>query len=419
MKKNKKSKWILLLAVLASLFTIAGCSVGETLDNALSSRNLTAQVTYYSNGGEFEGTPDRKDMYYQDGSKALNIGVVNPLNGTATVARNNYEFDGWYFAVLDENGNPEYADEAKTTYKLGGKVDFSVPLKAGDHWQLVAKWSMHVMLQIKLAIAEEGAEIPAAVKEGQPAVSYKHGDKLQTRQYNAADRVPSPDYAKEPFEKQGNDYTFVDYYTDEACTKPVVWPIEKEEGQTEDAVIYAKYIKGSWKVLRDDSDVSDMFSAFGEGNKYYLARDINATLANYIPVADGSFNDEIQGNGYTIKGLNVTRTELAPPEQTVSLFGKIKASARIENLKLTDLVINYGIKTCPVQAYFVFTEMEAGATIKNVTLSGSMTIAKPSGETVAKRLYGGDYATDEAYLQATENNGFVVEGTAEEVIKIK
>ncbi len=414
MKKNKKSKWILLMACLASLFMLGGCTVRESLEDALTSRDLTAQVTYYSNGGEFEGTPDRKDMYYKDGSKALNIGVVNPSNGTASISRNNYDFAGWYYAVLDSEGNPTFEDSEKKVYKLGEKVDFSKVLQSGDHWQVVAKWSMKVVLNVKLVLEDVNAEIPVEVKEGEEARSYKHGDIVQTRQYSTAGQIVNPKDGTEPFKKKGSGYTFVEYYMDEACTQLVPWPLTKGESQTEDAVIYAKYIEGDWTVIRNYMDVNTMFSSFGQGKKFFVAKDVDASKVTYSPQTNANFVDEIQGNGCTISNLKVANGSLKAGA-AVSLFGDIAATAKIENLKLSDLKVEYTFQTSPVEMYFAFTSIASGATIANVQLSGTMKVKGPSNDFTA-RLYGG-YESDDAYLTESQNNGFKVEGTAEDVIE--
>ena len=119
MMKKQKSKLIVLFASMVAAFMLGGCSFGETFEEVLAGKELDAQVTYYSNGGEFEGSSNKKDMYYKSGVKALNIGVDSVTNGTAQISRKNYQFGGWYYAVLDEEGNPIYEDEEKKTYKLG------------------------------------------------------------------------------------------------------------------------------------------------------------------------------------------------------------------------------------------------------------------------------------------------------------
>jgi len=417
MRRKQKSKWILFLAALASVLMLGGCSLGESFEEALANRNLTAQVTYYSNGGTFEGTPDKKDMYYQSGSKALNIGVVNPTSGSVEITRNNYVFDGWYYAVLDDNGTPVYEDAENKIYKLGEKVDFTVPLQDGDHWIVVAKWLASVKVNVVLA-CDADAEIPVKVKAGEEAKSYKNGDVVATRIYDTKGQVVNPGDGKAPFNVDGKDYTFVEYYADEACTSLVAWPITKQET---DVTVYAKYIKGDWDVIRTASDVRSMFNSSTTGVRYWLTRDIDATGAKIA--AKTSFNSEIQGNGYTISNLTVQKSQITAGS-TVSLFGEIQATAVIENLTLQDLTINYSIQTSPVNLYFVFTSIAEGATVNGVRLSGKMSVTKGEHHVVENFINGyenclfGGYATDAEYLSQTASKGFTVEGNPEQFIEI-
>ncbi len=422
MRKKVRSKWILLLICLAMLFCLGGCAIGETLEEALENRNVVAQVTYYSNGGAFDGTPDKKDMYFRkdkDGNlpKALNIGVVKPSSGTATISRKNYDFVGWYYAVLDSEGNPTFADAEKKVYKLGEKVDFSVSLQEGDHWKLVAKWSLKVAVQVKLVVDGANAEIPEKVDKDETPVKYKNGDVVATKTYDSADKVVDP-RGKAPFTQDGKKYTFVEYYANEACTQLVQWPIVKQDGQTEDVIIYAKYIEGDWTIVRSSSEVSDMFKDLEDEKegRYYLIKDIDATGTSCVSKPNGICKLEIQGNGFTISNLTVTKSELASG-QKVSLFGNILATAKLENLTLSNLTLTYSSKTSPVETYFAFTSIESGATINNVQLSGTMKVTKASDHVLTKGLYGG-YTNDQDYLDATASGGFVVAGTAEEVIEV-
>ena len=417
MKKKTKGKWLVLLASLAAVFLLGGCSLGESFDEVLANRKLDAHVTYYSNGGEFEGTPDKKDVYYQSGKKALNIGVVTPTNGSAEIKRNNYVFDGWYYAVLDEDGKPVYEDEEKKLYKLGEKVDFGVALQKGDHWIVVAKWLATVKVNVKL-VCDADASIPVKVKDGEEAVSYKNGDIVATRPYDTADQVVNPGDGKAPFSMDGKEYTFVEYYTDEACTQLVQWPIKKQET---DVTVYAKYIKGNWEVVRTPKDVSDMFNSITSGKRYWLAKDIDATGRKIS--AKATLDGEIQGNGYTISNLSVQKSKITGGA-IVSLFGEIQATAVIENLTLSGLKIEYSLQSSPVAIYFAFTSIADGAKITSVKLSGQMTVTKGEEHIITTLadgyencLYGG-FASDAEYIEKTGGNGFALEGEAQDCITI-
>ena len=94
MGRKMKAKLIALLLAILSLFVLAGCSMGESLDEVLDTRDLSPHVTYYANGGLFESNNAVKDLYYSTGSKALNIGTVNPISGSVDIKRDGFEIVG-------------------------------------------------------------------------------------------------------------------------------------------------------------------------------------------------------------------------------------------------------------------------------------------------------------------------------------
>lgn len=417
MKKKLKGRLIVLFASMAAAFMLGGCSFGDSFEDVIANNNLQAQVTYYSNGGAFEGSSDKKDMYFKSGLKALNIGVDSVTNGTAQITRANYHFGGWYYAVLDEDGNPVYEDEEKKTYKLGDPVDFSKPLQEGDHWIVVAAWIADVKVNVRL-VCDDGLSIPVEVEEGEEEVVYKKGDIVETRAYSTADVVVNPGDGKAPFDCDDSAYTFVDYYADEACTKPVQWPIQRQE---EDVTIYAKYLQGKWDVVRSVKDATDMFNGITTGKRYYLARDVD--LSGKKVAAKNVFDGEIQGNGFKLSNLTVVKSKITGGSK-VSLFGDIQETAVIENLTLDNLTFTYSLQSSPVEIYFVFTSLAQGAKITNVTLSGQMTISKAETHIVTNLAEGyghclfGGYQTDEEYLTATNGGGFKVEGEPETYVII-
>lgn len=418
MKKRTKSKLLVWLVSIAAAFLLGGCSLGQSLDDVLETNNLVAKVTYYSNGGSFEGTPDKKDLYFKSGKKALNIGVVTPTNGSAEIERKNYVFDGWYFAVLDDENNPVFEDEQNKIYKLGDKVDFSVPLQEGDHWILVAKWTANVKVNVQL-VCDAEVSIPVKVKEGEEAISYKNGDVVAIRTYDTKDEVVNPGDGKAPFNVAGKEYTFVEYYADEACTSLVQWPLKKQDA---DVTIYAKYIQGDWGVLRTPRDVTNMFSSITSGKRYWVTRNIDVSGSKIS--AKTVFDGEIQGNGYKISNLNVQKSKITAGS-TVSLFGDIQATAVIENLTLDGLTLTYSVQSAPISVYFAFTSIAEGAKITNVKLSGVMTITKAENHLITTLsgeyencLYGG-YTSDAEYIEKTEGKGLIVEGNAKECIIVK
>ncbi len=408
MKKKVKSKLILLFVCLASLFLLGGCSLGETFEEALTNRNLTAQVTYYSNGGTFDGTPDKKDMYFKEGSKALNIGKVNPTSGTIKLERNNYTFDAWYYAELDGEGNP--VKDSEGNYKTTEKVDFTQVLSRGDHWHFVAKWIANVKVNVQL-VCEEGKTISVEVEEGEEAITHKNGDIVATYTYGTSGEVDLDSEA--PFTAVDDSFTFVEFYTDAACTQLLQGKLVQG---TEDATVYAKYIEGEWTIVKTASDLSKMFNNVTASQHYWLIQDIDAAGKTIAPKA--LFACEVQGNGFTVSNLTVKMERLTANSKT-SLFGDIQETAVIENLTFANTTFTYSLRGSVLDIYLVFTSLARGAKVNNVQIDGTMTIDKLPEEIVSnfvdgydKCLFGG-YANDATYLAESENNGFKVNDGAD------
>lgn len=419
-KKLKKTLLVLLLA-LCALFVFAGCELGETLDDALALRGLDAQVTYYANGGRFEGNNQKKktDFYYKSGSKAYDYGT-GTFSGSAKIDRVDFEFDGWYFVV-------EVLDEENGICELGEKVDFSVPLQEGDHWLVAAKWKALSGLKIVM-ISEDGKTVSGTKNDkNKTPVSYENGATIAEVEYDyTTDKIASA--PKEQFKVTGKTHTFYTYYDDPECTKKTVFPITRGDEQR---TIYAKYLAGEWTVVADTGDVRGMFADLQSGSdeRYCLLEDIDCSKMKEGVVNIRKMNGEIDGNGYTLKGLKVVG-ELSGKNSEFGLFGEIGATAKITDLTIENvsMTAQFSTQNFHANVYFLFISKDAAATISNVKVSGSLTITGPKtciadnlmqGDTLVHTncLYGG-YATDEEY--ETESNGkeFIVSGDKEEMITV-
>ncbi len=422
MKKKLKSKWILLLAGLASAFFLGGCTLGESLDEIKEGRDLTARVTYYSNGGKFDGGGATKDIYYKDGAKILNIKTTDvAINGTAKIERSNYNFEGWYYAV-DEDGEvgPDKNEDTQAYItKDENVVDFSVPIKEGEHLLLVAKWTPKVKVDVQLVFdGAAGDKIPVAVAEGAEEISYANGEIIKTYEYDARGNVEDPRLLP-PINVKDKAYTFLEYYTSADCTEVVTWPQKIGEDQEKNAKIYAKYVKGDWQVVKQASDVQKMFGSGTANKNFWLLNDVDASSLRAVSPKT-TFNGKIEGNGYTISGLKVSKRYISISSK-VALFGELGEKASIKNLTMDKLNIEYEVNGLYTELYFAFTNLHESATVENVKLLGTMTVSRfpemlvmnmeEMVEEELKRsftacLYGG-YETDAAYL-AAKPNGFTV-----------
>ncbi len=425
MKKKLKNKIIVFLLALMSLFILGGCSLGSSLNDVKKDYNLTAQVTYFANGGAFNNSKTQKDMYYTAGSKALNIGVVNPTSGSVSITNSQGEFDGWYFVEVDAEGNPVLEDEEKGLYKLTDKkVDFTVALADGDHWIIGAKWKSLTNLKVKIVVdtgltvpfdAEKINEyiiLPETVKE---KTSFQNGDIIGEFEYERDDSVYAPG---EPFEVADKSFTFVEYYRDLECTE-FAFEDEYYYKQGDDDIIYAKYIVGDWKIVKDKATASTMFSAMASG-RYWLIADIDMQTTTVNIFTTGC---EIQGNGKKLSNLKIERiSNIGGADNVYSLFGTVKATAKIENLTIENVTMTYRLKgDCEV--YFVCNKIETGARVTNVSVQGTfLWEKKKSSGNITNFANGFDhclYGGFESDIEYTAENGFKVVGTPNEFITVE
>ncbi len=413
MKKKFKSKLILIFAAIASLLLLGGCKIGESLEEVRENRNLTSQVTYYSNGGNFENDLPYKDIYYAGDSEVFNVGVTGTVNGTATISRANHDFGGWYYAEMSGD-EPVFENADDETPKISDtKVEFPLIIDEDEHLYLVAKWLPHVKVQVKLVYFTD-----QNVKDETPTElitaggkTYKNGDDLMSYTYDngLVEKPGTGDYYAPLSNVTG--FSFVDYYTESACENALInaWPLVQEEEQEADAVIYAKYIPGEWNIVREKNDIYDKYGAGMLGSntsdkRYWVAGDIETDL-KVNPLQ--SFDWTIWGNGFTISGLKIDKRNV---EGKVSLFGDIKSTAVIKDLTLDAMNIRYTSKTgATAEVFFSFTSMENGATVSGVKLKGELYFTGTS----TPRLYGtkGAYTTDEEYEEGTHGEEFTVEKT--------
>lgn len=430
MRRKIKAKWIAFLTAILSLFVFVGCSMGESLDEVLETRDLNPCVTYYANGGLFESNSAKKQLYYSVGAKALDIGKINPTSGSVSVKRDGFELVGWCEV---EEGN--VLDEEKGFCELGDEWDFTTQLQEGDDIILAAKWRALVGLQVVM-VCDEGSAVAVGKKVENDATlkgeTFQDGDVIGEIAYDSKDSISSaatPDTRL--FTVKDKTHTFYGYYWDKECTKEIAWPIQRgEEQQT----VYAKYIKGDWTFVKTADDVYKMFNALKGGAKksYWLCNDVVYTKSVAL---DGmtSFAGEIQGNGYTISGLKFNKS-LTQGVNKFSIFGDIKETAKISDLTLENVSVSLKLRpNIHTQVYLVFTSMATGATVSNVTIAMAETdglvidgpdtsfvdnINGTGTENYESCLYGG-YEADAEYIAESAGQGFTVMGAPAEFITIK
>ncbi len=456
MKKSLKLKLITLLALVASLFILAGCSLGYTVDEFTAQNKLVARISYYANGGAFNGVATNaekpRELYFKEGQKALcvlddeakesdlsekpNLNKPSIFSGSLTIARKDYILDNWYLVDLDEEGNPKYDEETGDLLVTDELFDFNVTvLQKGDHYHIAAKWTVVQKLDVYVS-CEEGLEIPALDGQGKPEldeegnpVVYKNGDYLRSYNYYY-DAITRKMVAKPitnlPLLTAVETATFVEFYdvaTGGTQENIVSWPVEMPENPEKDAEgnpinqkIYMTFLKDEWNIVKDAESATAIFS--NPAKNHYVIKDIDCAGSNAAakPVSTNrTFSGSVIGNGYTLSNMKVvspgTSGQISTNFGDVSLFGEIGATAKIENITFKDLAVSYKTAiSVQTQIHYFCTEIKEGATLNAVKIDGgSMTLdlardteitnLQGEGEGFLDRCYifGGE-GTDEAFL---------------------
>lgn len=378
MRKSLQRIWVIVLAMLAALFVLGGfgaCSFGVTKDQIMEENGLEVRVTYHANGGLFENNTNIKDVYYPAGNPAAPIGFIDITN--AKIQKDGYELEGWYHVKKDENGKPIYENEEAEVFALGEKVDFSKRLETGKDWDICANWLVLTKVKVKLVVFNENEQIDRETKV-KDVLGGEYQTGVEVSSFSYQDGVVNT-ATLAPFEVQNKTHTFVQYYSDEACTQNVQWPIERDEEN--DKYIYVKYITGNWKVLKTSNDVWNMFydSSF-TGVGYYLLNDITYADGAVESLSKKGFDYKFYGNGHTISGLKVAQQGSVNNYSAVSLFGTLGQNAVIKDLTLDNLSVTFTLRgTGQMQAHYLFNSLHEQAKIENVTVRGTFNVTKQQG----------------------------------------
>lgn len=389
---KRKFKWtmIVVLGAIATLFLLTGCKFSRTVEEIRTENGLDVEITYYANGGVINGKDTDKTLYMQKGDKAFNLGVSGTESGSLSISRENYTFEGWYFAELDNEGKVQYDENGNIL--LGEAVDFSVAMQ--KDWVIAAKWSANVKVKVLLACdAGENVVYDYGTTETGDDITYQNGDELFfSLPYESNGKVSEVTMA--PFTPKDRTHTFVEYCQlaqDGQTLEPLDWTTLQEG--TEDQVIYAKYVTGNYIMLRTAKDVRDSLFYYGmDEERFYLVNDIDCASITVRPLTE--FRATLEGNGYTISNLTVKLTQIARGD--VAIFGDIKEMAVMKDVTFENVQVEFQTKSQQAvdhaNVFFVFTSC-ASTNIVNVTVDGDMKVTCSNTVKLDNLLVDPDAAT--------------------------
>lgn len=454
MKAKIKPLIILIAVFIVALASgiAAGCSIGEKSTKELADEmGLTVPVTYYANGGNFRLNANKvtyayRTIYYKPGSPVWDMPAYTPSSQYPhSVDREGYVFKGWYWCVLDEEGNPVLKDNSGNDIKYYdngsadmSKIDGNVTVQLGEsekqftsvidrtkgkvfedengnaktiyaetgkHLFLIADWERDVVLEYKLV-----SDSPITVKDGDGTKTYSNGDVIGFKSF-ALDPVISLNPADGVSGIESTSHTYISLYYDAECANPVIAGTPEariaKPVNGESATIYARYLAGTnWEPVRTQDDVKNMFSSTAVNRHYFLVNDVDCTDLTVTAKNARLNTSSIDGNGKTISGFKVNPGSTIAKNTKVSLFGTMDINTEIKNLTIKNIEFEtIGIRNsinAAVNVLFSGLETPANendkvAAFTNFVVDGvKVTVRRVGADSVIDNipLVGEDYKTD-------------------------
>ena len=333
MRKFKLTLFVLLLALL-TVFAV-GCAEGG--DDRLDGKNI---VTFEMNGGILKygtsNTNTKINFAYTPGSKILDPSCEIP---NYEIYRVGYNFTGWYkTAECNEND----------------KWNFDTYFES-ESMTLYAGWALAVKHTFDVCYVDDGGNAVVLGSRDTQA-----GGKMSEMMVkNLAKR---------------KDFTPIGYYADKEMTTPWNFDGMVHPGGDSDLSIpiYVKYIEGEWTLV---DSFTTLKSAVRKNENVYLTANIDCGGGEFS--FTNEFSGKIAGNGYSVRNFTVKASEGSLATRNCAIFGSLGTGASISDISFLDVkyVINAHASYLENTAIkFAAIALSAdGATISNVTVSGSLT----------------------------------------------
>lgn len=367
MKKSRLKFISAIVAVLGFALIAMACSPKETKTKAYD-----YLVTFNYNVGEIVANCPDQYVGVKEGARLLlKPGDSSYINYQPVAG---YYLEAWYLPKLDENSEPVVGEDKRVI--LDKKWDFAADTVTSDitlYANLVANPKL---------IIEGGDE--KVIFDGNPGAT-------EVR-YNTARLRPT---------KKG--WTFTGYYEDSNYETKFDVSTSYVYGY-EDKTIYAKFIEGDWAGKFENNEwkfvetAKEFTDALSQRKNIKLEKNIDftgfRTPRGETWVYVSAYGGEIDGNGKTLSGIDAslqwTRTS---GTENLSLFGKLSKTAYVHDLTVLNAKITFSMLGRPenrINVALFANDVEEGARISNVTVSGTLDLTGLTKENMADiKAYGG------------------------------
>ena len=172
-------------------------------------------------------------------------------------------------------------------------------------------------------------------------------------------------------------YKFYEEYAEGTFSSEYSGSYVYKEG--EDKIVYARFLEGEWSIV---TSARAFNTAIGANQNIYLDADIDFSSTAFQ--LGRNYAGTLEGNGHKLTGISGTiRVTKASLDNGTyggyGLFGVLGATAKIANLTIEDAKLTFAVDssaytpTTTEHVGFFAEKAEAGCTLTNVTVSGTLT----------------------------------------------
>ena len=367
--------------LLVTLLFVSGCSPKKNPYELNDQDSFTYSVKYDANGGLFtDNTTVIVDSYQlselpvngQGKAELALLSPDHPSRGTdAFTARNNGHFlAGWY----TERSETEDA-AGNTVYTYSGKWDFEESVLEvnpnGDYSAAEPQVTLYAawipLFEVKLYSLQTGEELNALTFD--PTTTEALVLPAWNEQTGTVDMNSFPELT---------DYTFNGAYFDAQGTEPVTTDVLAHPGTIDPATgtasntsmdLYIDYLEGEWYHIYNAAQFADNASLKGN---YILHDDLDFSDEIWpTSLMYGNFTGTIQGNGYTIRNVDLYQTNNS--KVNAGLFGKLSDTAKITDVTFDNasVTIEAGTRVKGTSFGLFAGTIAEEAVLENVTVTNS------------------------------------------------
>lgn len=345
-------------------------------------------VRYISNGGTFNSDSTAiSDVIPIDGVTSVKlIPPESPLRDKSqcTVShKSDYRFAGWYIAeavadgegnLLDKDGNPIAESGKEPAYKAGARWNFetdSITVEAGKDYSAKEP----VLTLMAMWIPKFTFEFYFVNGEGEPElIGTKDSITVNLPKWSNGrmNLMDVPEVSGMTFEA-----AYADAELTEAITSSgVSGEIDYDKGVAKESTvrIYTTWREGTWFRIETPDQLISNAKADG---CYNIIADLDMSGEMWPTVfSQRTFSGCFEGNGHTVSGIHASQIgSSAYKLQAYGIFGTIASKARFSDISFSDVsfTVSGAMNTCAFG--LLSADIQAGATMENVSLSGKLLLA--------------------------------------------